>query len=483
MSGSALSTRLRIATLVLAAVLTVSYLGFATWFRDKVETEAVEFRENMLWAVFQVQKELLTTLRAADQAQAGHEAGPDTAELTLALDLLVSRVALIRNGEGFAELRRIESFRATLAELDGAVAEIDAALTALAEPRSAGAVADILLTGLGPFEPRIQRTSLDAVHYATQRNTMRSNEISTMLNWMQALFLINLLIIAGALFLAFRQTLRAAEQRRERRYLEETAERSKLQALGTLAGGVAHEINTPAQFITSNLDFLREGFRELQDPDLPADERDYLEAEIPAALQQSADGIRRIADIVRAIKHFSHPETVGVQPIDVAAEIRTAVLLTGNKTKDVAIVETTVADDLPAVHGSGNALDQVLINLIVNAAQAIEGAVQPPRSAGSPPPRIRISASAGDGGVRIAVEDDGPGIPDVILPRIFDPFFTTKAVDVGSGQGLAISERIVTTVFGGRIRAANRPGGGARFEIDIPASAAVAPASPPVAAG
>lgn len=472
MSDAGLPLRLRIAVLVLAVLLTASYLGFAAWFRDRVESEAVEFRENMLWAVFQVQKELLSTLRAAERAEVG--SGPPTAELLLSLDLLVSRVRLIQNGDGFAELRRIESFRATLDDLEASIGEIDQALARLPAPEPAVRVAEILLAGLASFESRVQRSSLDTVHHATQRNTRRSQEIAAMLNWMQTLFIVNLLIIAGALFLAFRQTQRAAGQRRERRFLEETAEQSKLQALGALAGGVAHEINTPAQFITSNLDFLRQSFQDLRDPDLPIEERTFLEEEIPDALQQSTDGIRRIADIVRAIKHFSHPESGNTQPVDIAAEIRNAVLLTRNQTKDIATVDVSVAEGLPMVSGTGNALDQVLINLIVNAAQAF--AASPAAGPGQPDgsARIRITAEPWEGGVRIAVEDNGPGIPDAILPRIFDPFFTTKPVDVGSGQGLAICARIVSTVFRGRIRAANLPGGGARFEMDLPDTAIAA---------
>lgn len=469
------SATLRTGLLILAAVLLASYLGFTAWFRMQLEEEAIEFRENLTWAIFQVQKELINTLRLSEQVAGGMSVAPD--DLMLAYDILVSRIGLVRDGDGFDELRRLQSYKETLESLTATIDRIDAALAAL--PFSSAPMAAVLHDNLIGYEDKLQAMSLDAIHYSSDRNTMRNADIESMLNWMQVLFIGNLLIIAGAIFVAFRQTLRAyrtafhlEEQAMERRFVEDTAERSKLEALGSLAGGIAHEINTPAQFVTTNLEFLKDAFDDLlpQDGKTPSqDDLDYYREEVPVAITQSAEGMRRIAEIVKAIKHFAHPEEGRLNRVSIADEVNNAILLTNNQTKNSVEVVADIQPDLPQVIGRPNELNQVLINLILNAAYAIEDA-QKTDTDEYQQGTITISAAQTGDSIAIRVQDSGPGIPADIAKSIFNPFFTTKPVGVGTGQGLAICQRIIVNTFNGSIQVDDSVPKGACFVITLPLS-------------
>jgi C4-dicarboxylate-specific signal transduction histidine kinase len=272
---------------------------------------------------------------------------------------------------------------------------------------------------------------------------------------------------------------RAETEARERKFLEDTAEAAKLQALGTLAGGVAHEINSPAQFISSNLEFSQDGVQRVFSaldslieqhglpPELERSEYELYKSEIPLALQEATVGIQRIAEIVRAIKSFAHPSENPEAEIDVNDEIRSAVLLTANQTKTIASVETELDDNLPTVTGKQNDLNQILINLIINSVQAIQETDNRP---GNPVIRI-VSERAGDE-MLIRVMDNGPGVPADVSDKIFNPFFTTKPVGVGSGQGLAISRKLVNTSFNGELELNEDRTEGCEFVISIPLSPA-----------
>jgi signal transduction histidine kinase len=460
--------------IALAAVVAfTTYLLFSYWFRQELEQQALEFRENFQWAVFQTQKEMLITLRLADQAALGKPV--DAEELQATFDLFISRLNLIRDGRGFAELRQIGTVKGLLAQIERDVAAVDAA--AGADVRELG---QIIIDHFAAYEPKLQEISVAALHQITERNAVRAAEVERLLNGLQVLFLINLAIIGGALLFAFRQSLkayhiqfRAREQEQEQRFLTETAERAKLEALGSLAGGVAHEINTPVQFISSNLDFLAQAVDTMDKTlatvptgiltDEQREDWAFHAQEIPNALKDARTGVTRIAEIVAAVKRFAHPSIGQQTAIDIGEEIRTALILTQSQTKTTAKVDVTLEPELPKVLGQPNELNQVLINLIVNAVQAFQASGR--KGVG----HIDLTARKTEQTVEIRVHDDGPGIPADIRSKIFDPFFTTKPVGVGTGQGLALSKRIIATGFGGSITLDESVETGSCFRIVLPA--------------
>lgn len=251
----------------------------------------------------------------------------------------------------------------------------------------------------------------------------------------------------------------ADEQDRMERQLMEAR---KFEALGTLAGGIAHEINTPVQYLSDNLSFLKTSFEDLV-PVLDAcravveaegteareqavsrlgqtlEDVDYefLQEELPSAAAQSIEGAERIAQIVRAVREFSHPSERQEMEIDVNAAIETALTVTRNQWKYHAEVETVLSGANPVILGNAGEFNQVVVNLIVNAAQAIEDQRRPDLGT------IVVSTRCGDGAVELEISDDGPGIPEEIRSKVFEPFFTTKEPGRGTGQGLAISDAIV----------------------------------------
>lgn len=245
----------------------------------------------------------------------------------------------------------------------------------------------------------------------------------------------------------------------------------KLEAIGSLAAGIAHEINTPIQFITDNVSFVAGAVASLQKTisGLPAlleraadhddlreeaelalarwaeNDCDYLINEMPDALTETSEGAYRVAEIVRAMKDFAHPGSAEKVPVDVNRVIRTTAAVSRNEWKYVAEMELDLAEDLPQIPALGGPLGQCLLILIVNSAQAL--AEQSSRERG----RIRISSRLTDHAVEVRVADSGPGVPNEILHRVFDPFFTTKDVGGGSGQGLSIARSIVVDRHDGDI--------------------------------
>jgi PAS domain S-box-containing protein len=262
----------------------------------------------------------------------------------------------------------------------------------------------------------------------------------------------------------------------------------KLEAIGQLAAGVAHEINTPAQFVSDNVTFLSESFGNLLPllrviADLPktgheitpaqidgfhrlaeASDLDFLLAELPSALEQTAAGVGQIKNIVKAMKEFSHPAD-DVKAIDLNRVIETTLTVAKNEWKYVADIALDLASDLPEVACNPSEINQVLLNLIVNAAHAIgEVADRDSHKKGE----IRISTRADGAYVVITVADTGCGIPEAIREKIYDPFFTTKAVGKGTGQGLAIAHRIIRERHRGTIECDSTVGKGTRFVIRLP---------------
>jgi len=269
------------------------------------------------------------------------------------------------------------------------------------------------------------------------------------------------------------------------------AQAQKLEAVGQLAAGIAHEINTPLQFLGDNTRFLKDSFNEViaqledcrralaasdageasgQQPRDAANssggaEIDYLAAEIPQCLEQMEEGIGRVVTIVRAMKAFSHPGTADFVQTDLNKCLGTTLVVSRNEWKYVANVETDLDPELPLILGVPGELNQVFLNLIVNAAQAIAGAV-PEGQKGT----IRVVTRRAGSEVEVRISDTGPGIPESIRRRVFEPFFTTKEVGMGTGQGLAIARAVVVDRHGGTIDFESQPGRGTTFTIRHPIS-------------
>lgn len=280
------------------------------------------------------------------------------------------------------------------------------------------------------------------------------------------------------------------EAQEQNRKLElELLQASKMESLGTLAGGIAHEINTPIQYIGDNLSFLRESFDDLRglidaydglmadaksagtlsdQVDAVAEVResadlDFLYEEIPQAAQQSIDGVAQVSRIVLAMKEFSHPSSKERAPIELNAIIERATIVCRAEWKHAANLDLQLDPDLPVMLGFEGELNQVILNMAVNAAHAIA-------EKGAGQGLITIRTAAMPGGVELSVTDTGTGIPDAVRRRIFDPFFTTKGVGKGTGQGLAICQDIVVNKHGGTIDIETESGEGTTFIMRFPDS-------------
>jgi PAS domain S-box-containing protein len=278
----------------------------------------------------------------------------------------------------------------------------------------------------------------------------------------------------------------------ERKWAEgELAKAQKLESIGHLAAGIAHEINTPTQYIGDNTHFLQEGFEDIHKllgtfqrllraakddtvtDDLIAEveaavreaDIDFLADEIPKAIEQSLDGVARVAGIVRAMKEFSHPGSDLKQAMDLNRAIETTLTVSRNEWKYVAELVTDFDPNLPPVPCLSGDLNQVVLNLVVNAAQAI-GEVVGDGSDGKGTITVRTRLD-GDW-AEIRVEDTGTGIPEEIRSKVFDHFFTTKEVGKGSGQGLTIAHSIIVRKHGGTIRFETETGRGTTFIIRLP---------------
>jgi len=262
----------------------------------------------------------------------------------------------------------------------------------------------------------------------------------------------------------------------------------KLEAVGQLAAGIAHEINTPIQFIGDSVGFLHSAFGDLMalvglydelkhsvergtpapellqrvgEAEIEAD-MEYLTERVPAAFQRTVDGVQRVATIVRAMREFGHPPTADLSPVDLNAVIENTLIVATSEYKYVADVACELGE-LPTVVCNRGDINQVVLNLIVNAAHAIGDVVGESGERGT----ITIRTAAQEETVRISIADTGVGISAEIGARIYDPFFTTKAVGRGTGQGLAITRTIVER-HDGTISFDTIEGEGTTFHIVLP---------------
>jgi signal transduction histidine kinase len=281
---------------------------------------------------------------------------------------------------------------------------------------------------------------------------------------------------------------RLAELKRKDQQLFQS---QKMESIGQLAAGIAHEINTPMQFVYDNLEFLSECSDKLFDvvdvydrnlnstgPQRSWEERsaevaqiastaqfENIRAETPKAIRESLDGIRRVISIVRAMKEFSHPgqeEHVGV---DLNNAVHTTATMTRNRWKDSADMEFDLDADLPPIRCVPAELNQLLLNMVVNASDAIAEKLG---SNFAEKGTISVRTSYDSKQVVIEIGDTGCGMPEEIRTRIFDPFFTTKDPGKGTGQGLSICYNIIVNKLGGAIDVESTPGEGTVFKLTIP---------------
>lgn len=280
---------------------------------------------------------------------------------------------------------------------------------------------------------------------------------------------------------------------KEREQIEvELRHAQKLESVGRLASGIAHEVNTPIQFVSDNVFFLRSAGQVLsqaliqtqamithaRDRKLSADELAaleamghqedlaYLQEEMPRAFEQTAEGLARVTEIVRAMREFAHPDTAEKTDADINRALVTTLAVARHEYRHVADIETSFAS-LPPVACHLGDLNQVFLNVIVNAAHAIGDRLKATGEEGARG-TITIKTSALGDAVLIEIGDTGGGIPDEIQEKIFEPFFTTKEVGRGTGQGLAISRAIVVNKHGGALTFTTEVGRGTTFRIMLP---------------
>lgn len=265
----------------------------------------------------------------------------------------------------------------------------------------------------------------------------------------------------------------------------------KLESIGQLAAGIAHEINTPMQYIGDNFVFLRDSFQDLCGminayrhflDQIQADsaypeavqhirtleqkaDLDFVLKESQEALLQSLEGIEIVNQLVRAMREFSHTGSEDKGWHDLNQAIDSTIKISHNQWKYWATMETAFEPLLPMIHCIISQINQVILNMIVNAAQAIEEKI---KSGQYSKGNICIRTLLEDQWAVITIEDNGGGIPPLVEERIFDPFFTTKEVGKGTGQGLAIAHDIIVNKHGGRIEVKSDPGRGTRFMISLP---------------
>lgn len=269
------------------------------------------------------------------------------------------------------------------------------------------------------------------------------------------------------------------------------AQAQKLESIGELAAGIAHEINTPIQYVGDNTRFVRDAWTDIAEVLIASQafvettkagsdttlaikyleqtiqnaDAEYLLEEVPSAVQQTLEGIDRVTNIVRAMKEFAHPGNSEMTLIDLGKAIENTAMVARNEWKYVAELVTVLAPDLPLVPCLPGEINQVLLNMIVNAAHAIAEAFGETSELQG---KITVSTGVDSGHAEIRISDNGKGIAPQHLDKIFNPFFTTKAAGKGTGQGLAIARTVVVEKHSGQIDVESEVGVGTTFIIRLP---------------
>ena len=279
----------------------------------------------------------------------------------------------------------------------------------------------------------------------------------------------------------------------QRRMEEQAALSQKMESIGQLAAGIAHEINTPMQYIGDNTKFMEDSFKSMLDyvesfkKSVTAMEKertfaamdrlkdledeydvDYLVEEVPKAIEQTLEGIERVSKLVLAMKEFSHPGKKEKAFADINKAIDNTVIISKNEWKYVANLRTDLDQRLPLIYCDIDQINQVVLNMIVNAAQAISEVVEEGTSQKG---EILITTQIQEKYLQIIISDTGAGIPESASNKIFDPFFTTKEVGKGTGQGLAIAHDIIVNKHKGSIYVDSEMGKGTKFTISLPLNA------------
>jgi len=264
--------------------------------------------------------------------------------------------------------------------------------------------------------------------------------------------------------------------------MEQLLNAQKLESIGRLAAGIAHEINTPAQYIMDYNQFIKDGFEyisefmkkahAIRDKDLEAyaEENDlsFYEEEFPNAIKGSLYGLDQISHIVKSVKEFSHPQKQKRAEYNINNIIESTVNVSRNEWKYNTEINLELDEKLPDVKCFPVRLNQVLLNLIVNSAQSISEKKEKEKSQNFTKGEIFIKTNFNDDYVYIQIKDTGLGIPDDIRTKVFDPFFTTKEVGVGTGQGLALAYDFIVNKHKGKIDFNSEIGEGTTFEIALP---------------
>ena len=278
----------------------------------------------------------------------------------------------------------------------------------------------------------------------------------------------------------------------EQKILEsQLGQAQKLESIGQLAAGIAHEINTPTQYVGDNTHFLQDAFNDLdqllgkynelldaarkekqmeaivQDVEKISEkvDVDYLLEEVPKAIGQTLEGVERVAKIVRAMKEFSHPGVEEKSTIDINSAIKNTIAIARNEWKYVAEMVTDLDPSLPMVLCLAGDINQAVLNVIINGAQAIADVVgDTSKDKGTITVRTRREGDWAE----IRISDTGTGIPEALRDKVFDPFFTTKEVGKGTGQGLAITHSAIVKKHGGTITFESEEGKGTTFIIRLP---------------
>ncbi|MDD7986832.1 ATP-binding protein [Lentisphaera marina] len=275
-------------------------------------------------------------------------------------------------------------------------------------------------------------------------------------------------------------TIIIRDVRERERMQAQLLQSQKMDSIGILASGIAHEINTPIQYVSNYCLFLQDAYKDIlkyleltQDLDLEQKKRlydemdlDFINTEIPVALDGSLEGLQKVSDIVKSMKIMAHPSKAKKIDYDINSLIKEAVLLSENEWKKYAIVELLLDDEIPEIYCFPGFLSQTFINIIINASHAIEAQIKKQKIETNG--KITITSKLKGQEINIKFIDTGTGINDKIRTKIFDPFFTTKDIGVGTGQGLALSHDFIVNKHNGSINFTSNSDLGCTFVITLP---------------